>query len=950
MTPNLKTTFEGEGRYQDNNHITKKEKGTLPLIIAAQILGKKGERRDWHYENGERYFGNYPEAAWKKFVENVKRQGILNPVFIVVEWVSGEPKAFVYEGNHRIKAAIQAGLGDVPVEVRYFGHSERDFEWPQRHINKRYQAKMSNFKKPNPEMVSFFKQRTQEHINRVSKYMKKLKGFPGLESSELAKRAREHDKDKYSDSELVLPYIWITEYYRVKNEEDSVPSDLQAQYDLASDASDKHVHRNLHHPEAHSSPTDMELIDLAEMVADWSAMAEELGEGSARKWAEKNVGSKWKFSPEQEETIYDLIDWISSKNKKAIIKAVEVNPADKRFFSYESADRISDCQGAEIFVEELMYEFPFLEKLDEIHAAIRDQKGVDDGVCIELAEEADLLVHRTIAEGKTKQSKTHLAVSWGIKPSKSNPGYYSIIIQDQNALNTLSTIFPEMKNATWLQEEVAKGRVVESVKIDGYKDGSDHWEGWVTWEDEHSGLDVSIKRKWNAATKEDWLEFKIRAKAGAPRFEITKPITGRRTYRNINVKNEIAWVFKQYLDSMKGQTKMAKGRHYRDEPYRVENGELKVYNPARTEEEAHDEATILAENYPGYKFKIYKGSKLIGTVSWNRGSFEVTTAKVRKAMPQEDEIASAIDFMLGLKRGPAVWRAAETILDEMFSWEDSGEFGETYIGLGQFYPANIHWYAEVTDESIQFYRNNRLVAHVVPFSVIFPHSVTMGSSYLVKGRVRKAMKPENEIGEAIAYMLNLKRGPAVWQMAMAIIDELFYPSLERWDDEFDYFHTVGNKPFYEAAVSDDIIGFYVNGVNGKLIARVSPYGVEYPPSAIMGRVKRRRTAQPEKVYVANIDWCDRYGDDTPLVEIYAVSEKELKKRVKLVRRSIVADEVEESGQDTDIIEDQLCDDNDVFAWNELASDYLDYLDYSNENFIGDLIKNLITVGHFIYWP
>jgi hypothetical protein len=172
-----------------------------------------------------------------------------------------------------------------------------------------------SFKRPTEAMLKFFKRRTTEHIERVGKYLKMLKGFKDLSTKDLAQRARDHDKDKYSDKDLILPYIWVTEYHRVNNDKGSVPDWLQEQYDLADSASGTHVERNLHHPEAHTSPEEMSELDLAEMVCDWAAMAEELGEGSPRGWADKNVGSKWKFSDEQTKFLYDVIGWLEEKGK-----------------------------------------------------------------------------------------------------------------------------------------------------------------------------------------------------------------------------------------------------------------------------------------------------------------------------------------------------------------------------------------------------------------------------------------------------------------------------------------------------------------------------------------------------------------------------------------------------------------------------------------------------------
>lgn len=224
----------------------------------------------------------------------------------------------------RVQAAIQLDLSEVPVEVRYFGHAENVYKGP--HVKRkvvamvyegavyRRQVAAASFKEPTKEMLAFFKQRTQDHINRVVRCMHDLEGFKDLSTNELSERALIHDEDKYSDQDLILPYVWVTEYYRVKNEEGSVPDALQEQYEQANKATGKHVKTNKHHPEAHESLENMTDLDLAEMVCDWQAMADELGQDSAKGWADDNVGSKWEFSEDATQFIYDAITWLEGKN------------------------------------------------------------------------------------------------------------------------------------------------------------------------------------------------------------------------------------------------------------------------------------------------------------------------------------------------------------------------------------------------------------------------------------------------------------------------------------------------------------------------------------------------------------------------------------------------------------------------------------------------------------
>lgn len=187
---------------------------------------------------------------------------------------------------------------------------------------------MPAFEKPTHEMVEFFKRRTEDHINRVIKYMSKLVDFDGLTAKELSERARAHDQDKYHDKEKLIPYIWVTEYHRQENENGEVDETTQQMYELAAESTGDHVSTNKHHPEAHDSPEDMTTLDLAEMVADWSDMAEELGEGSAQGWADENIGSQWNFSDEQVDTIYRMIDQMEQDKNCKDTKTASVRPAD----------------------------------------------------------------------------------------------------------------------------------------------------------------------------------------------------------------------------------------------------------------------------------------------------------------------------------------------------------------------------------------------------------------------------------------------------------------------------------------------------------------------------------------------------------------------------------------------------------------------------------------------
>ena len=140
---------------------------------------------------------------------------------------------------------------------------------------------------------------------------------------------------------------------------------------------------------------------------------------------------------------------------------------------------------------------------------------------------------------------------WGIKSSKSNPGYYGINIPNPAALVRLGKAFPDMKEAAWLAADVAKGSVRESIGIEMDKEGPDHWAGWAWWEDKHGGLDIHVRRKFDGNGKYH-LEVEISPMRGpGAHWTAKKPVKGKRTYRNINAKAEAVWGLRRYLDKLR---------------------------------------------------------------------------------------------------------------------------------------------------------------------------------------------------------------------------------------------------------------------------------------------------------------------------------------------------------------------------------------------------------------
>lgn len=105
------------------------QRGEIELNDISSLPGRNGENHEWtewtNPKDGQvhNYFGDYHETKWNNFLEDIKQNGILDPIAIDVE-KDGSIK--IYEGNHRVQAALQLGLQSVPVEIRYYGNSQRD--------------------------------------------------------------------------------------------------------------------------------------------------------------------------------------------------------------------------------------------------------------------------------------------------------------------------------------------------------------------------------------------------------------------------------------------------------------------------------------------------------------------------------------------------------------------------------------------------------------------------------------------------------------------------------------------------------------------------------------------------------------------------------------------------------------------------------------------------------
>ena len=110
----------------DNKKNTYFQTGILSVDTLNNATGFNGEERQWvTNEDGTKSFGNYSEERWNTFLEDIKTNGVTEPIVIEV-WVDGSIK--IWEGNHRLEACRVLGITQIPAKVYYMGGSESTYK------------------------------------------------------------------------------------------------------------------------------------------------------------------------------------------------------------------------------------------------------------------------------------------------------------------------------------------------------------------------------------------------------------------------------------------------------------------------------------------------------------------------------------------------------------------------------------------------------------------------------------------------------------------------------------------------------------------------------------------------------------------------------------------------------------------------------------------------------
>jgi hypothetical protein len=96
----------------------------------------------------------------------------------------------------------------------------------------------------------------------------------------------------------------------------------------------------------------------------------------------------------------------------------------------------------------------------------------------------------------TSVAARHVAAKGiSIGRSSSNPGYLSVTIPDEEALDDLARVFPDMGKSKWLRDAAKQpGGTADSLGFWLAKESEDHWVGGVWWEDKHQQATWGLRR------------------------------------------------------------------------------------------------------------------------------------------------------------------------------------------------------------------------------------------------------------------------------------------------------------------------------------------------------------------------------------------------------------------------------------------------------------------------
>jgi len=140
-----------------------------------------------------------------------------------------------------------------------------------------------------------------------------MNGYLNTSHQVLAQRAQAHDLSKRSPLESrAYTYLDWRFYCQAQQLSINYPTAIEQ---AINQGWQQHLHNNRHHPEFHLDCNQMSMLDLIEMVCDWTAISQELqqGNGSCKNWAKENIDKKWKFNERTKQLIFTIIDELDKR-------------------------------------------------------------------------------------------------------------------------------------------------------------------------------------------------------------------------------------------------------------------------------------------------------------------------------------------------------------------------------------------------------------------------------------------------------------------------------------------------------------------------------------------------------------------------------------------------------------------------------------------------------------
>jgi len=353
---------EAETYDQDLNYIGDKTSGILRQPVFIEIReDKEATPEDIRIEQIPNWnklvkTSSLSVVSYIQYIKNHK-----NSKGEPAPWVIKEHNTGRILSSHKTKEEAEKHLK----QIYYFRHKKAG-----------YQMELDDYLKER-----LFEKYLNDHINSVKDNVKKIV-FKYPQYIKALENVEEHDKLKNLEPERT-PYIELT-YKKLYGIKDLSEEEQQALF--------HHIKNSKHHPEywddlvqnVRNDPDNAtqevnvsKMPDeyLLEMVADWKATADVLG-NTARSWFEKQNGKRWIFTSHQIDLINKFIDVLEpqeSNEERNLIQSVEEEIKAVKLYT-DFRDKTNDEKVKDVYNhvidEEMEHAEEFLDALKNTREAL----------------------------------------------------------------------------------------------------------------------------------------------------------------------------------------------------------------------------------------------------------------------------------------------------------------------------------------------------------------------------------------------------------------------------------------------------------------------------------------------------------------------------------------------------------------------------------------------------